>query len=90
VKWKHPAEVGETYQEHFWYAYKMAWKMYAFAFRLIIASFLFTIHAALPCFPVPKGFDLLTIGEEGRKFCILGARRDEQREEYEARSKRDS
>ena len=64
--------------------------MYAFAFRLILASSLFTIHAVFPFFPVPKGFDLLTIGAMGRKFCILGAERDEQRKKYEAGRERDS
>ena len=87
---EHPAEVGETYQQHFWYAYKMAWKMYAFAFRLILASFLFTIHAVFPFCPVPKGFDLLTIGAMGRKFCIEGEKRNAEREKYEAGRERES
>ena len=82
---EHPSEVGESYREHFWFAYKMSWRLYAFAFRLIVSSFLFTIHAALPFIPIPKGFDLLSVGEVGNKFYKEGVQRDAKRQECEAR-----
>ena len=87
---EHPNGVGESYSEHFWYAYKMAWKMYGFAFRLIVASVLFTIHAAMPFISIPKPFDLLSIGEAGNKFFKEGVQRDAKRKECEARRERES
>ena len=87
---EHPSEVNESYFEHYSYACKTAWKLYAYAFRLVLSSFLFTVHAALPFIPVPRGFDLISIGEVGNKFYKEGVQRDVKRQECEAGRKGDS
>ena len=81
---EHPSKVGESYYEHYCYACKMAWKLYVYAFRVVLASFLFTVHAALPFIPIPKRFNLLAIGESGKEFHEEGVRRDAKAQEYEA------
>lgn len=81
---KHPSEVGESYYEHYCYACKIACKLYIYAFRIVVASFLFAVHAALPFIPVPKRFDLLSIGGQGKEFYDEGVQRDVKRQEHEA------